>query len=149
MSDRQSSDSVKGASHQDGDGEMALLPLTETSPDEGDEGFLWHATSTPTPKPRRRLVAALLVSFLCLSFIGVAVYLSLRRPWVADPRRWNGETFKSIITFGDSYTDERRWRYFHDHNLTSPPPGTPLEESYSTYSGGRTWPRYVVQYTGL
>lgn len=61
---------------------------------------------------------------------------------------WDVSNFDSLIVFGDSYSDESRLGYFISHNGSAPPPGTLLPESYNTASGGRTWPRYVVQYTG-
>lgn len=70
---------------------------------------------------------------------------------VALPRQsspWDLNTINSLITFGDSYTDENRLSYFIAHNGSAPPPGTYLPEGLNTASGGRTWPRFVVQYTG-
>jgi phospholipase/lecithinase/hemolysin len=64
------------------------------------------------------------------------------------PSIWQTSKFNSLLTFGDSYTDENRLNYFASHNGLAPPPGTLLPESFSTAGGGRTWPRYVVQYTG-
>lgn len=63
-------------------------------------------------------------------------------------RVWDVSNFDSLITFGDSYTDENRLNYFGLHNGSAPPAGTFLPESFSTASGGITWPRYVIQYTG-
>ena len=61
---------------------------------------------------------------------------------------WSVSNFHSLIAFGDSYTDESRLGWFINHNGSAPPAGTLLPESFSTPGGGRTWPRYVVQYTG-
>ncbi|KIX04773.1 uncharacterized protein Z518_05643 [Rhinocladiella mackenziei CBS 650.93] len=61
---------------------------------------------------------------------------------------WSASKFHSLITFGDSYTDESRLGWFINHNGSAPPPGAFLPESFTTAGGGRTWPRYVVQYTG-
>jgi hypothetical protein len=36
---------------------------------------------------------------------------------------WNLAGFKSLVTFGDSYTDESRYNYFATHNGSAPPPG--------------------------
>jgi len=60
---------------------------------------------------------------------------------------WNLKQFNSLVTFGDSYTDESRLGYFISHNGAAPPPGTLLNQSFSTPGGGRTWDRYVIQYT--
>ncbi len=56
--------------------------------------------------------------------------------------------FDSLVTFGDSYTDESRLSWFISHNGSAPPVGALLPESFDAADGGRTWPRYVVQYTG-
>lgn len=61
---------------------------------------------------------------------------------------WQVSNFDSLVTFGDSYTDENRLNYFGSHNGSAPPPGTFLPESFATASGGKTWPRYVIQYAG-
>lgn len=83
---------------------------------------------------------------LCCAFL-VALAQSARLP-KRTKSVWNVENFKSFVTFGDSYTDENRLNYFATNNGSAPPPGTLLPESFSTAGGGRTWPRYVVQYTG-
>jgi hypothetical protein len=36
---------------------------------------------------------------------------------------WSIKNLKSVVTFGDSYTDESRVVYFIDHNGTAPPAG--------------------------
>ena len=41
---------------------------------------------------------------------------------------WVVERFSSLVTFGDSYTDENRLGYFGSHNGSAPPPGTLLPE---------------------
>ena len=41
---------------------------------------------------------------------------------------WVVERFSSLLTFGDSYTDENRLNYFGGHNGTAPPNGTLLPE---------------------
>ena len=64
-------------------------------------------------------------------------------------KSWTAKQFTSLITFGDSYTDESRLGWFITHNGSAPEAGTLLPESASTAGGGRTWPRYVVQYTGV
>ncbi|EXJ81977.1 hypothetical protein A1O1_08044 [Capronia coronata CBS 617.96] len=60
---------------------------------------------------------------------------------------WSVSNFDSLITFGDSYTDESRLGWFINHNGTAPPAGSLSPENFVTASGGRTWPRYVIQYT--
>ncbi|KAI9870229.1 MAG: hypothetical protein M1830_004504 [Pleopsidium flavum] len=84
---------------------------------------------------------------IVLSFITVVRSAVLnKRVNATDP--WFLERFSSLITFGDSYTDENRLNYFVSNHGSAPPPGTLLPESFMTPGGGRTWPRYVVQYTG-
>ena len=41
---------------------------------------------------------------------------------------WSLAQFSSLITFGDSYTDENRLSYFLEHAGAAPPPGTFLPE---------------------
>ena len=61
---------------------------------------------------------------------------------------WSVSNFNSLIAFGDSYTDENNLNYIGSHNGSYPLTGTLLPESFSTAGGGRTWDRYVIQYTG-
>ena len=83
-------------------------------------------------------------SFVLAAVLSAATAVSLPR----GSSVWQASNFNSLITFGDSYTDENRLNYFGGHEGAAPPPGTFLPESFSTASGGKTWPRYVVQYTG-
>ncbi|KAF2091996.1 carbohydrate esterase family 16 protein [Saccharata proteae CBS 121410] len=62
---------------------------------------------------------------------------------------WDLKKFKSLVAFGDSYTDEDRLTYFAEHNGSAPPVGWVEPESYSTSSGGRIWARYVADYAGV
>ncbi|KAF2455184.1 GDSL lipase/acylhydrolase family protein [Lineolata rhizophorae] len=62
-------------------------------------------------------------------------------------RRRDISSFDTLITFGDSYTDETRLGYFIDHQ-TAPPVGWDAPASDSTASGGYTWARYVADYSG-
>ena len=41
---------------------------------------------------------------------------------------WSLARFSSLITFGDSYTDENRLNYFIQNGGAAPPPGTLLPE---------------------
>ncbi|KAF2145232.1 carbohydrate esterase family 16 protein [Aplosporella prunicola CBS 121167] len=61
---------------------------------------------------------------------------------------WNLKNFKSLVAFGDSYTDEGRLSYFGTHNGTAPPAGWVEPVGNSTSTGGYIWPRYVADYTG-
>lgn len=43
---------------------------------------------------------------------------------IAHPSRgWNLRDFKTLVTFGDSYTDEGRLGYFINNNGEAPPVG--------------------------
>ena len=44
---------------------------------------------------------------------------------------WSVKQFSSLVTFGDSYTDENRLGYFINNNGSAPPPGTLLPEVFS------------------
>jgi hypothetical protein len=43
-----------------------------------------------------------------------------------SPKQWKDGRFKTIVTFGDSYTDENRLGYFINNNGSAPPVGTDL-----------------------
>jgi phospholipase/lecithinase/hemolysin len=78
----------------------------------------------------------------------LAASLPHAKPWADTNSVWRLENFNSLLTFGDSYTDENRIRYIAENNGSFPPAGTYFGESFVTASGGKTWPRYVVQYAG-
>ncbi|KAK4997235.1 hypothetical protein LTR66_003320 [Elasticomyces elasticus] len=61
---------------------------------------------------------------------------------------WGLKAFTSLVTFGDSYTDESRLGYFGTHNGEAPPVGWVDPVSNSTANGGYSWARYVSWYTG-
>lgn len=82
-----------------------------------------------------------------LTFSLVASVLAGVLPRAQDPV-WNVANFDSLITFGDSYTDENRLSYIIQNNFTLPAAGTYFPEGLNTASGGRQWPRFVVQDTG-
>ncbi|RDI77215.1 hypothetical protein Vi05172_g12771 [Venturia inaequalis] len=62
---------------------------------------------------------------------------------------WAGKTFESLVTFGDSYTDEQRLNYFASNNGTAPPVGWIQPVASITSTGGYVWPRYVAWYSSL
>lgn len=92
------------------------------------------------------MLTPLLVS-LCLSSITTSTSTPSRDLQPRD-QSWSVSRFKSLISFGDSYTDENRFLYFLTNQGRAPPPGTLLPESLRSFSGGKAWPRFVVQYTG-
>ncbi|KAF2836013.1 carbohydrate esterase family 16 protein [Patellaria atrata CBS 101060] len=68
---------------------------------------------------------------------------------LASPRDvWSIRKLRSLVAFGDSYTDESRLGYFYNNNGSAPPVGWIGPEGAVTASGGRVWARYVSQYTG-
>ncbi|SMY24715.1 unnamed protein product [Zymoseptoria tritici ST99CH_1A5] len=60
--------------------------------------------------------------------------------------QWSLQKFTSLVTFGDSYTDDSLLQYFADHNGSAPPVGYVNPANYHSASGGRPWPQYVKQY---
>lgn len=58
-----------------------------------------------------------------LSFL-LPIWILLSTLAVADPSaKWKSFNFTSLVTFGDSYTDESRLKYFEDNNGDAPPVG--------------------------
>ena len=99
-------------------------------------------------RTRKVWISALVILVLVGIFLAGAVLFLLRARRVVPESRWKVENFKSIIAFGDSYTDENRMDYIVQHDNEPPPPGTLMNESRSIATGGRVWARYVIQYTG-
>lgn len=90
-----------------------------------------------------------LLPSLYLFLAGVnSVSVRNRDPAGRSELTWSVSRFNSLVAFGDSYTDENRLNYFGEHHGSAPPAGTFLPESFNTAGGGRTWVRYVIQYTG-
>jgi hypothetical protein len=52
-----------------------------------------------------------------------AIVTSSTIPRGAPSNGWAGKNFESLVTFGDSYTDEQRISYFANNNGTAPPVG--------------------------
>ncbi|CAE7174737.1 hypothetical protein P3342_007831 [Pyrenophora teres f. teres] len=55
--------------------------------------------------------------------------------------------FKTLVTFGDSYTDENRLSYFGSHNGSAPPVAWQQPVGLATASGGLSWARYASIYS--
>lgn len=53
----------------------------------------------------------------------VAIVAAFAVPLVTSSNVWAGKEFESLVTFGDSYTDEQRISYFASNNGTAPPVG--------------------------
>ncbi|EUC36596.1 carbohydrate esterase family 16 protein [Bipolaris victoriae FI3] len=56
--------------------------------------------------------------------------------------------FTTLVTFGDSYTDENRLGYFINNNGSAPPVGWQQPVGLKTASGGRSWARLASDYSG-
>ncbi|KAF2104060.1 GDSL lipase/acylhydrolase family protein [Rhizodiscina lignyota] len=80
------------------------------------------------------LSAATVISFVCAS--------------LEKSDSWNLGHMKSLVTFGDSYTDIERLSYLINHNGSLPPIGWVQPQTSPASDGGRSWPEYVSQYTG-
>jgi phospholipase/lecithinase/hemolysin len=64
-----------------------------------------------------------------------------------SPHGWKDGQFKSLVTFGDSYTDENRLGYFINNNGSAPPVGWDQGIGFTTASGGLSWARYASIYS--
>ncbi|WPB01764.1 uncharacterized protein RHO25_006396 [Cercospora beticola] len=62
---------------------------------------------------------------------------------------WDLKKFTSLVTFGDSYTDDSRLSYLGQTNGSLPPVGYANPANYNSASGGRPWPQYVAQYSDI
>ncbi|KAF4153949.1 hypothetical protein CNMCM6936_001785 [Aspergillus lentulus] len=67
----------------------------------------------------------------------------------AHPRSWGPRKFTSLVSFGDSYTDQSRLNYFGSHNGSAPPVGWEQPDNNNTASGGYVWGHYVSQYADV
>jgi len=60
---------------------------------------------------------------------------------------WRDGKFKTLVTFGDSYTDENRLGYFINNNGSAPPVAWQQPVGLATASGGLSWARYASIYS--
>ncbi|KAF2035101.1 hypothetical protein EK21DRAFT_55051 [Setomelanomma holmii] len=60
---------------------------------------------------------------------------------------WKDGKFKTLVTFGDSYTDENRLGYFINNNGSAPPVGWDQPVGLTTATGGLSWARYASIYS--
>ncbi|KXT07508.1 hypothetical protein AC579_2173 [Pseudocercospora musae] len=77
-------------------------------------------------------------------------------PWAYPPpgqssssNSWDLKKFTTLVAFGDSYTDDSRLNYFSEHDGQAPPVAWVNPANYHAADGGRPWPQYVKQYTGI
>ncbi|OJD18057.1 hypothetical protein AJ78_01887 [Emergomyces pasteurianus Ep9510] len=82
-----------------------------------------------------------------LSGLGLALVLGVQAVLGIGHSAWKLEKMQSLVTFGNSYTDESRLLYFVEHQ-EAPPIGWRAPENNVTSTGGRIWARYVRDYTG-
>ncbi|KAF2002375.1 carbohydrate esterase family 16 protein [Amniculicola lignicola CBS 123094] len=54
---------------------------------------------------------------------------------------WDAKRFKTLVTFGDSFTDENRLGYFINNKGAAPPVGWVQPVGTNTASGGLSWAR--------
>ncbi|KAK1752114.1 hypothetical protein QBC47DRAFT_425022 [Echria macrotheca] len=54
-------------------------------------------------------------------------------------------SFDTLVTFGDSYTDNGRLGYYINNGGKAPPPGQLQTESTTTASGGLNWAQYAAR----
>ncbi|PYI07368.1 SGNH hydrolase [Aspergillus sclerotiicarbonarius CBS 121057] len=64
-------------------------------------------------------------------------------------QKWGPSKFTSLVTFGDSYTDDTRVSYFYNHNGSAPPVGWVEPITNDSASGGYIWGHYVKEYASL
>ncbi|CAG5143813.1 uncharacterized protein ALTATR162_LOCUS1424 [Alternaria atra] len=62
---------------------------------------------------------------------------------------WRDGKFKTLVTFGDSYTDENRLGYFINNNGSAPPVAWQQPVGLATASGGLSWARYASIYSKM
>ncbi|KAJ4294858.1 hypothetical protein N0V88_005095 [Collariella sp. IMI 366227] len=75
----------------------------------------------------------------------------MRLPWllagtaaVTTAHKGKGD-FETLVTFGDSYTDNGRLGYYINNSGKAPPPGKMHDESTTTASGGFSWAQFAAQ----
>jgi phospholipase/lecithinase/hemolysin len=90
------------------------------------------------------LVLALLTA---TAFAGPSINSSLPQQRKHPALGWD-HPLKTLLAFGDSYTDESRLSYFVSHAGLAPPVGWIGPDNPVTASGGHSWARYVSYYTG-
>ncbi|KAK3307519.1 carbohydrate esterase family 16 protein [Chaetomium strumarium] len=60
----------------------------------------------------------------------------------------NNGGFQTLVTFGDSYTDNGRLGYYINNGGKAPPPGVYHPVTNTTASGGLSWAQYAAQDAG-
>ncbi len=57
----------------------------------------------------------------------------------------NSGSFQTLVTFGDSYTDNGRLGYYINNGGKAPPAGQMQDESFTTASGGLSWAQFAAK----
>ncbi|KAF9891554.1 hypothetical protein FE257_004022 [Aspergillus nanangensis] len=76
-----------------------------------------------------------------LGLLALGSNVALARP----SQGWALRDFKTLVTFGDSYTDDSRLGYFASNGGAAPPVGWVQPENNNSASGGYTWGHFVAQ----
>nr|POF00943.1 acetylesterase [Quercus suber] len=70
-----------------------------------------------------------------------------------SPPLWDLKEFNTLVTFGDSYTDDSRLNYFIANGGQAPPVGwvnpPSTSQNPNSASGGYQWPQFVRSSTGV
>ncbi|RAH56722.1 GDSL lipase/acylhydrolase family protein [Aspergillus piperis CBS 112811] len=77
------------------------------------------------------------------------ILLGLEAALAESTQKWSIQDFKTLVTFGDSYTDDTRISYFINHNGSAPPVGWVEPITNQSASGGYIWGHFVHQYAHL
>ncbi|RAL01420.1 SGNH/GDSL hydrolase family protein [Aspergillus ibericus CBS 121593] len=83
------------------------------------------------------------------AFYSLLALLGLDAVLTLASQAWGPSKFTTLVTFGDSYTDDTRISYFYNHNGSAPPVGWVEPITNSSSSGGYIWGHYVHQYASL
>ncbi|KAF8434437.1 GDSL lipase/esterase [Terfezia claveryi] len=86
------------------------------------------------------------VTFAAQLQLGDASYNSSCTKGYATTSGW--KKIQTLVSFGDSYTDESRLNYFRDHGH-APPVGWVAPFNNSTFSGGKSWARMAAELSGV
>lgn len=73
---------------------------------------------------------------------------SCAKGYTAKATKFGWRKIQALVSFGDSYTDESRIRYFQEHGQ-APPVGWVAPASNNTASGGKSWARMAAELSGV
>jgi phospholipase/lecithinase/hemolysin len=63
----------------------------------------------------------------------------------SNQHRGGNAAFDTLVTFGDSYTDNGRLSYYISHGGSAPSPGQTHSETNKTASGGLSWAQFAAR----